>query len=149
MKPTKHFALAALLLLAMAVVLGTPAAATAFGGKASVPLRPPVGGPFPNASGGLSLTQASPDWEVSWLDRVSVSGLAPNTSYYMPLFVEDDVSGQWFFTSLQFQTDPRGNWKGSPGWLVETAHLTWGGLVFHPFEVYDSSTGTLVLTSRP
>ena len=142
MKTTNYFALTALLVIAAAVVLGTPAAATAAGNKAHLQLYPPVypPGPFPNASGKVSLTQASSNWEVSWLDRVSVSGLAPNTSYYMPL------SGQ---SDLWFQTDPRGNWKGSPGWLVETNRPTWGGWVFYTFEVYDSSTGTLVLTSSP
>ena len=147
MKTTNHYALAAVLGIAVAVVLGTAAPATAFGDKARVYLHPPVypPGPFPNASGKVSLTQASSGWELAWLDQVSVSGLAPNTSYYMPLTVYDFDSGQWmFWTSLQFQTDPRGNWKGSPGWLI-VMQVWWGS--WEPFEVYDSSTGTLVLTS--
>jgi hypothetical protein len=148
MKMTRRFAVASLLVLALAVVLGAPAPASA--GKVKgwqVTLYPAVGSPFLNASGQASL---SPDYGVySLLNSFSVSRLAPNTSYHIPLYLKvwhvDEHgypywSGEWRLVRCGFQTDARGacksgNVPGALGWVLS-------GQV----QVYDSSTGTLVLT---
>jgi len=142
MKTTKHFAL---MVMAVALVLGTAAPATAGGTHFKLDLYPPADSPLPNASGSVALTLY---YEADYrLDSVSVSRLAPNTSYYMPLTVYDFDSGQWIATSLQFQTNQRGNWLGSLEWHL-AVYWTWGGGPFlPPFDVYDSSTHTLVLTN--
>lgn len=147
MKTTKQFALAALLGIAVAVVLGTAAPATAGGTNFKLALYPPADSPLTNASGSVALTLY---YESDYrLDGVWVSRLAPNTSYYMPLTVYDFESGQWIATSLQFQTNQRGNWHGSLEWHL-AVYWGWGGMpILPPFEVYDSSTHALVLTSSP
>jgi hypothetical protein len=148
MKITRRFAVASLLVFAVAIVLGAPAPASA--GKVKgmqVTLYPAAESPFPNASG-----QASLSWDYgiySLLNSVSVSKLAPNTSYYIPVYFKvwhiDEHgwpywSGEWRLVWYSLQTDARGAYKS--GNVRGGAGCVSGGEV----QVYDSSTGTLVLT---
>lgn len=149
MKPTKHFALAAMFVMAVAFVLGTATPATAGPRKTQfkVGLYPPADSPLPNATGSIAVTvYYQQDYR---LDGVSVSNLAPNTSYYFPLTVYDSDSGQWFGTFFQFQTNERGNWRGAVDGLAPLCGGYWGGTPYVCFDVYDSSTHTVVLTTDP
>ncbi len=144
-KITRRFAVATLLVVAVAVVLGTPAPASAGAAK----LYPPPDGPLPNASGQYQATWDKsgiyPPGPASYLNSVSVSKLAPNTSYYIPLYYTEwsvDEHGWpifvgWVLGNWYFQTDARGAYKSgmSKG----------GGAIPYGVQVYDASTGTLVL----
>ena len=128
MKITRRFAVASLLVIAVAVVLGAPAPAS--GGptnlKTQVKLYPAAGSPFPNARGTVTLYlyQQGP---YSMGFSVSVSKLAPNASYHM--------------SGVMIQTDAHGS-GGAMYWPYPNG-LIWS----QSFQVYDSS-GTLVLTSN-
>jgi hypothetical protein len=149
MKITRRFAVASLLVFAVAIVLGAPAPASAGAAK----LYPPTDGPFPNASGQyqVSWNPIYPPGPAYYLNSVSVSKLAPNTSYYIPLYLARwsvDEHGWplfvgWVLYNCSFQTDARGAYKSvmSKG--------GYGAILYGVLEIYDSSTGTLVLTSNP
>ena len=141
MKITRRFAVATLLVIAVAIVLGAPAPAFANGHKAQVKLYPAAGGPFPNASGQVSLSMDLYSFSGA-LNSVAVSKLAPNTSYFMPLYIQVWNGTYWQFEPylISFQTDAHGAYKSGCGRIVST---------LYGFEVYDSATGTLVLTSNP
>jgi hypothetical protein len=144
MKITRRFALATLLVLAVAVVLGAPVPASAGAGK----LFPPTDGPFPNASGQYQMSWSAvyPPGPVYSLTSVSVSKLAPNTSYYIPLYFARwsvDEHGYpvfvgWVLRNCYFQTDAHGAYKS--GTSKEGS-----GAILYGVQVFDSSTGTLVL----
>ena len=147
MKTMKHVALVAVLGIAVAVVLGTPAPATA-GWKrpVNVKLYPPADGPFPAARGTMTLYPSSRPPAVGGV-TVSVSKLAPNTWYVMPVYIRysywDSYWG-WLvywegWSGVSIQTDANGNGRGSIS--ADECHPEGN--------VYDSSTGTLVLTSNP
>ncbi len=144
MKITRRFAVATLLVIAVAVVLGTPAPASA----GAVKLHPPTDGPFPNASGQVQLSYSPINPGAGYyVNSVSVSRLAPNTSYYIPVSValwSRDEHGfplfkGWELRNWYFQTDAHGAYKSG---------MSKGGYaaIFNGVKVYDSSTGTLVLT---
>ncbi len=149
MNITRRFAVASLLVIAVAVVLGTPAPASADAGK----LYPPTDGPFPNASGQYQGTWSSiyPPGDHYNINSISVSKLAPNTSYYMPLYYarwSSDEHGYplflgWVLYHYSFQTDARGAYKSG------ISKGGYGAIVYGMPAVYDSSTGTLVLTPNP
>ncbi len=134
MKITRRFAVATLLVVAVAVVLGAPAPASAGrwtgpNNMVQVKLYPPTDGPFPNASGQLSVSIDS-SGASGWLRGVAVSKLAPNTSYNM-----------WPY-GISFRTDAHGAYKSGNvlGPMVN---------VLYALQVHDSSSGTVVLTSKP
>ncbi len=141
---TRRFAVASLLVIAVAVVLGAPA--PAFAGAAK--LYPPTDGPFPNATGQVQLSYNSiyPPGPATYLNSISVSKLAPSSSYYMPLYYAEwsvDEHGWpiflgWVLRPWYFQTDARGAYKSG------TSKGGYGAIVYG-VRVYDSSTGTLVL----
>ncbi len=145
MKITRRFAVASVLAIAVTMVLGTTAPASAGTAK----LYPPTAGPFPNATGQVQLSYNSiyPPGPVYYLNSVSVSKLAPNTSYYIPLYFARwsvDEHGYpvfvgWALYNFSFQTDARGACKSG---------MSKGGsaAILYGVKVYDSSTGTLVLT---
>lgn len=144
MKLTRGIAVASLLIIAVAAVLGAPAPASA----GTVKLYPPADGPFPSASGQVQLYYNSiyPPGPVYYLNSISVSRLAPNTSYYMPLYYAQwsrDEHGYtvfvgWALYNYSFQTDTHGAYKSG------TSKGGYGA-VLYGVSVYDSSTGTLVL----
>jgi hypothetical protein len=147
MKITRRFAVASLLVIAVAVVLGAPAPASAGkqGDQVSVKLHPPAGSPSPHATGTVALSwQAIEGFAVYHVVGVSVSRLAPNASYYMPVaWSYQDNWGGWHdqVYNVPIQTDARGSGQGGvggPNWLIQSQ-------LFH---VYDAS-GTVVLTSNP
>ena len=147
MKITRRFAVASLLVLAVAIVLGAPAPASA-GQRSSyltyVKLYPAADSPFRHATGTLTLHHPSQGSGL-FFDRVSVSvsRLAPNASYYMPVTVYS--TGGWsygtYVVNVPIQTDARGN--GGGGFNTSG----YGYIMTQSFQVYDSS-GTLVLTSN-
>ena len=145
MNTTRRFALATLLVLAVAVVLGAPAPASAFPQKkqgSQVKLYPAADSPSPNATGTLTLV-SRPGRMFYAAIHVSVSKLAPNASYYMPVTV---VYNTWSGTgeevfNVPIQTDARGNGGGGQGFNSGYIRPQ-----FQSFQVYDAS-GTLVLTS--
>ncbi len=148
MKITRRFAVASLLVVAVAVVLGTPAPASAAKRKhlTYVKLYPAADTPFRHATGMGTAMPAIEGWAVYQWVSVSVSRLAPNASYYMPVTVSDTWSGTgtlWFI-NVPIQTDARGNGEG--GYFIPPSNTGYSQyIVYQVFEVYDSS-GTLVLT---
>jgi hypothetical protein len=137
MKITRRFAVASLLVIAVAVVLGAPAPASA---AQHVKLYPAAGSPSPNASGTVTLSGYYRG--LYTVVSVSVSKLAPNTSYYMPVRVNIAVSPYEEVIPLPIQTDARGNGKG--GWRAPNSHY---GIPPQFFQVYGGSG--VVLTSNP
>jgi hypothetical protein len=125
------------LLNAAVLVCATWTASARVRDNIHITLSPPADSLFPHAGGSITLALYRPPiWY--WLNEVSVSKLAPNASYYMPLYVYDSY-GRWAWINLPIKTDTRGNCMGSVGGrLIDVAT---------GFEVYDSS-GTLVLTSK-
>ncbi len=148
MKITRRFAVATLLVLAVAVVLGTPAPATVFQRTlAAYKLYPTADSPFPHATGKVTLyfnPASTPPLFIADGVIVSVSKLAPNASYYMPVTLSyyDNYWG-WLdeVYNVPIQTDAHGTGKGGFGY---SDYIIMSFL----FQVYDSS-GTLVLTSNP
>jgi hypothetical protein len=162
MKITRRFAVASLLVIAVAVVLGSPAPASA-GRRSSVTyvkLHPTADSPNRHATGTVALYPARTPPVVDAV-AVSVSKLAPNASYYMPVTVHEEVWRYWsdyggyyewvgsdeYDYNVPIQTDANGNgqgWVGGSGlygiYYVEYLIKT------YTFGVYDPS-GTLVLTS--
>ena len=149
MKITRRFAVASLLVIAVAVVLGATALASAGAEK----LYPPTDGPFPNASGQYQGSWSSiyPPGDHYSMNSISVSKLAPNTSYYMPLYYarwSSDEHGWpiflgWVLHNCPFQTDARGAYKSG------SSKGGYGAILYGGVQVYDSSTGTLVLAAYP
>ena len=143
MKITRRFAVATLLVIAVAIVLGAPAPASAGKVKGTqgtqVTLYPTADSPSPRATGTVTLLDpvGSPLTYYRGLS-VSVSKLAPNASYYLPVTVYDTRSGWSSFLNFWIQTDARG--KGEGGFSGYPYLIT-----SHSFQVYDAS-GTLVLT---
>ena len=149
-KTTRRFAVASLLVIAVAVVLGAPAPASA--GKTTyvtLTLYPAADSPSPKATGqvALDVNRTRP-----YYDRVivSVSKLAPNASYYMPVTVLDPWWGTTGVWNVLIQTGANG--KGESGWSGYNRGY-YGGYYYDyyiltvTFQVYDSS-GILVLTSN-
>ncbi len=135
MKVTRRLAVATLLVIAVAVVLGAPAPASAQK-HGQVKLYPAADSPFPHASGTVTAYPVDGTWATCMIS-VSVSKLAPNASYYMPV----KLVGYWDYwgwhegavSNVPIQTDARGNGK-SGSVLCEYCSC----------QVYDSSA-TLVL----
>lgn len=150
MKILRRFAVASLLVLAVAVVLGTPAPASAGKSRGTqVTLYPTADSPSPKATGTLTLYQDGGIYYV--MVGVSVSRLAPNASYYMPVTVLDPRRGWTSVWNVPIQTDARG--KGQSGWSGYNAGYDSGYYYNYfittvTFQVYDAS-GTLVLASNP
>ncbi len=152
MKITRRFAGAALLVLAVAVVLGASAPASA--GRNTydaLTLYPAVDSPSPRATGTVTLYQDRGLYQSVFGVSVSVSKLARNASYYMPVTVLDPWWGTTGVYNVRIQTDASG--KGNGGWSGYNRGY-YGGYYYNyyittaTFQVYDSS-GTLVLTSNP
>ena len=159
MKITRRFALAVLLVVAVAVVLGAPAPASAGKVKGTqVTLYPPADSPSPNATGTVTLYPVDSRWPIypgGYSERVfvSVSKLAPNASYYMPVTVTvlDTYTGwntRWTENVL-IQTDAHG--KGGGVWIggLDSGrnYRNYYYITSVSFQVYNAS-GTLVLTSN-
>jgi hypothetical protein len=143
MKITRRFAVASLLVIAVAVVLGAPAPASAGKYKGTqATLYPAADSTSPRAIGKLTLLDpvGSPLTYYRGL-TVSVTKLAPNAAYYMPVTVVNRWTGWTSGVNVWIQTDAHG--KGERGW-GDTDYL----ITSHSFQVYDAS-GTLVLTSNP
>ena len=154
MKITRRFAVATLFVIAVAIFLGVPAPASAINPRRTqverVKLYPAADSPLPHATGTLTAS-----WSVGGFGYdavgVSVSRLAPNASYYMPVTVVDPWRGTIGVWNVPIQTDARGNGKG--GWSGYNRGYYYGNYYdYHTttviFQLYDSS-GTLVLTSNP
>jgi hypothetical protein len=136
MKSTRGFALASLLVFAVAFVLGAPAPASAgAAGSVHAKLYPAADSPSPNASGTATLSGYD-NRGFYTVVSVSVSKLEPNASYYMGLVSATGSVG------IGIQTDARG--KGGNVWS------SYGSFFMIGFQarVYDAS-GTVVLTSNP
>jgi hypothetical protein len=136
-KITRRFAVATVLAIAVAVVLGAPAPASAgqntIDSTKQLKLHPPADSPSLKAIGTVTVYYYRGVCEgVS----VSVSKLAPNASYYMP------VTSNYGIIYIPIQTDARGNGRG---WLGGYNSGYW--ITSQSFQVYDAS-GTLVLTSN-
>jgi Subtilase family len=87
MKFTRRFDVATLLVIAVAVVLGTPAPASAAKAKGQqLALYPATDGPSPTATGKVILYGDSSSMTCDSVG-VSVSRMAPNASFYMPVRV--------------------------------------------------------------
>ena len=141
MKITRRFALIALLVLAMAVVLGASSPASAGAQKPTqVKLHPTADSPNRHATGTVTLSEPVTMWEMYRSVEVSVSKLAPNASYYMPVTLFDSFGFPAGVLNIPIQTDARG--KGQRGFGQS------GYYIIPSFQVYDAS-GTLVLTSNP
>jgi hypothetical protein len=153
MKVTRRFAVASLLVMAVAIVLGAPAPASATGkGRLTwtFKLYPAADSPSPHATGTVTLYPSSTR-EVYGVS-VSVSRLVPNASYYMPVTVRyfevtiygTNVYGSYVY-NVPIQTDASG--KGAGGYLCRS--YSWLNYyetsVSSFYDVYDAS-GTLVLT---
>ena len=146
MKITRRFAVASLLVIALAIVLGAPAPASA--GKYHTPdhtqtvkLYPVADSPSPNANGVVTLYLLN-GWANVYYDGVgvSVSKLAPNAWYSL------SVPTVGYFG---IQTDARG--KGEGVWYASAYPSPYGAywvIWSLSFQVYDAS-GALVLTSNP
>ncbi len=152
MKLTRRFAVATLLVIAVAVVLGAPAPASA--GRYTydaLTLYPAADSPSPRATGAVTLYQDRGLYYSVFGVSVSVSKLARNASYYMPVTVLDPWWGTTSVWNIPIQTDASG--KGNGGWSGYNRGY-YGGSYYNyyittvTFQVYDSS-GTLVLTSNP
>jgi len=146
MKITRRFAVATLLVVVVAIVLGAPAPASAGKVKGTqVTLYPTADSPSRNATGTVTLAYPLGSGPLLYFRAVSVSvsRLAPNASYYMPVTV---VYNTWSGTgeevfNVPIQTDARGNGGGGQGFNSGYIRPQ-----FQSFQVYDAS-GTLVLTS--
>ena len=151
MKITRRFAVATLLVIAVAIVLGAPAPASA--GQWTLTLYPTANSPSPNATGTVTLYQDP--GQGLWTEvHVSVSNLAPNASYNMPVTVLDPGRGTTDVYPVRIQTDAHGN--GGGGWSGRNRGYYYDGHYYHyynyyitkvPSQVYDPS-GTVVLTSN-
>ncbi len=153
--------MASLLVLAMAVVLGAPAPASA-GRRSSgtyVKLYPTADSPNRHATGTVTLYWSSTPPSVLYAVGVSVSKLAPNASYYMPVTVHEEVWRYWsdyggyyvwvgsdeYDYNVPIQTDAYGNGQG---WVRGSGQY---GIYYYEcqitvtYQVYDAS-GTLMLT---
>jgi hypothetical protein len=152
MKITRRYAVASLLIIAVAIVLGAPAPASAGkvkGTQFTLKLYPTADSPSRNTTGSVTL------WPIDYGPAcvavgVSVSKLAPNASYYMPVaWRYRDYWRIWHdqVYNVPIQTDARGNGGGG---FSRTGGLGPSDFLIMPslFQVYDSS-GTLVLTSIP
>ena len=108
MKITRRFAVASLLVIAVAMVLGAPAPASA-GHSTQVTLYPAADSPSPNATGTVTLPPpvGSPIPYYRSLG-VSISKLAPNASYYMPVTVVNRWTGWTSVVNVWIQTDAHG-----------------------------------------
>ncbi len=143
MKITRRFAVASLLVIAVAVVLGTPAPASAAkrARVTYVKLYPAADSPFPRATGTVTLYPAGAPYFLPYGVGVSVSRLAPNALYYMPgTFRWRDYYGVTHDEdyNVSIQTDA---WGNGEGWFGRSDFL----IMYYSCQVYDSS-GTLVLT---
>ena len=137
MKITRRFAVASLLVIAVATALGAPAPASAGQPKpfAVLKLYPTADSPRPNATGTVA-EYWNNNWSYAyWV--VSVSKLAPNASYYTPVTLVD--WGQPYVENVRIQTDAHGNGEGA--FLVDYPQY----IAAWSCEVYDAS-GTVVLT---
>ena len=144
--------MATLLVIAVTIVLGVPAPASAGSisriVKMQVKLYPAADSPFPHATGTVTLYRGSTPPLIGAV-AVSVSRLAPNASYYMPVaYRYRDYWRVWHdqVYNVPVQTDARGNgggWFGRTGGLGPNDFLIMSSL----FQVYDSS-GTLVLAGH-
>ena len=149
MKITRRFALATLLVVAVAVVLGASAPASAGKVKGQT-LYPAADSPSPKATGTVTLYQDRGQIYYSVVG-VSVSKLAPNASYYILVTVLDPWWGTTYDWNVLIQTDAHG--KGE-SWLSGYNAGYYGGYYYNyyittvTFQVHDSS-GTLVLTRNP
>jgi hypothetical protein len=153
MKITRRFAVATLLVIAMAIVLGAPAPASAGKGTltSTFKLYPAADSPSPHATGTVTGYKSS-RWDASYYAvGVSVSRLAPNASYYMAVTVywygpwwEGTPTGS-YVVDVPIQTDARGNGEGGFSCGSNNGYSYYIGSL--SFQVYDSS-GTLVLTSN-
>ena len=148
MKTTRRFAVATLLVIAVAVVLGAPGPASASQRTYNtLTLYPAADSPSPKATGTATLYESTPPLYAAV--SVSVSKLARNASYYMPVTARDPYWGTTRVWNVPIQTDASG--KGKGGWSGFNAGY-YGGHYYNwyittlTFQVYDSS-GTLVLTS--
>ena len=148
MKITRRFAVASLLVIAVAVVLGAPAPASAGkvkGTQFTLKLYPTADSPSRNTTGSVTL------WPIDYGPAcvevgVSVSKLAPNASYYMPVTVLDPRSGMTWVYNIPIQTDARGN--GERVYVrYDYVNRYYYYILASTFQVYDAS-GTLVLTSN-
>ena len=149
MKITRRFAVASLLVVAVAVVLGAPAPASA--GKTTTTtqykLSPVTDSPSPHATG--TVTEYRREFWVAWPYgvSVSVSRLAPNASYYMPVTMHSYINGEWYVGvfNVHIQTDARGKGVGGLSALNNLDPYSYSYIEYYS-QVYDAS-GTLVLTS--
>ena len=142
MKITRRFAVASLLVIAVAIVLGAPAPAFA-DHRTQVTLYPAADSPSPNATGKVTL---SGNTSRMYYDRVSVSvsKLAPNASYYMLVTVV--TANGPSVLGVGIQTDARGKGEG----VLSSNHGPYGYYIVpqSSFQVY-GPPGTLVLTTNP
>ncbi len=153
--------LASLLVIAVAIVLAVPAPASA-GRRSSVTyvkLYPTADSPNRHATGTVTLYYYRSQ-TFNGLG-VSVSKLAPNASYYMPVTVHEDVwqiypwsGGQEYWVwvrsdeydyNVPIQTDANGNGQGWVGGSGNHGSYYVEYSIWTTCQVYDSS-GTLVLT---
>jgi hypothetical protein len=158
MKITRRFAVATLLILAVAIVLGAPAPASATGkGRLTwtFKLYPTADSPSRHATGTVTLYPSDTPPLIDAVS-VSVSKLAPNASYYMPVTVSyfevtiygTNVYGSYVY-NVPIQTDASGN--GAGGYVCRSYYDRNGNLIYYErgvsslYDVYDAS-GTLVLT---
>ncbi len=168
MKITRRFAVASLLVFAVAVVLGAPAPASAGKVKGTqargtqVTLYPAADSPSPNATGTVALYPGSAAPVIDAV-VVSVSKLAPNASYYMPVTVHEDVwqffpyyvdEGYWVWVrsyeydyNVPIQTDAHANGQGGLLGSGQYGNFYYEDQITVTYQVYDAS-GTLVLTSN-
>lgn len=130
----KRFTWNALVSAAVLVCAASTATATSRLQKGTAKLYPVAESPFPSASGTVTWYRTVYVYPPGVSIIVSVSKLAPNASYYMPVLVYDPSRG-WWPDEVWIQTDSHGNGGSeASGWELSTAS-----------EVYDSS-GTLVLS---
>jgi hypothetical protein len=117
----KRFTFVALLAAAMLVCATWIASAGGANTTAHFTLYPPTGGPFPQAKGVITATHwrgALPS-QYWFVDKLSVSGLAPNATYYV--YDPYDPQGQSYWYS--FETDRKRNFTGAyyevvPQWFI-------------------------------
>ena len=149
MKITRRFAVATLLVIAVAIVLGAPAPASGQSTQVPLTLYPAADSPTPNATGTVTLYKDRGQFFFIEV-HVSVSNLAPNASYNMPVTVLDPWWGTTSVYPVRIQTDAHGN--GESGWSGRNrgyynGHYYNYYITTVTFQVYDSS-GTVVLTSN-